>query len=338
MSDTDGTSRPSRVAITGASGLIGSALSEALRGRGDQVLHLVRRAPRPAAELPAGVAELQWSPGEDLAPGAFADVTGVVHLAGAGIGDQRWSAARKRLLVSSRLDGTSTVARALADQAGTGQAPRLVSGSAVGYYGDRGDEVLTEASAPGEGFLARLTASWEGATRPAEEAGVPVAHARTGIVLSARGGALGRLLPLVRLGLGGPLAGGRAYWPWITLHDQVRALLFLLDRPEVTGPVNLGGPHPATQAAVTTALARELGRPSFLPAPGLALRVVLGEMAQEILASAKVLPTVLTDAGFTFAHPDLVSAAAWVVEDNRDEDGRDEATGDGLSGRPAPRS
>ena len=312
MSGHDDPTGPRRVAITGASGLIGSALSKALRGRGDLVTHLVRRAPRHTGELPDGVTEVRWSPGDDLDPDVLADVDGVVHLAGAGIGDKRWTASRKQVLVSSRLDGTGTIARALA--ALGEDAPRLVSGSAIGYYGDRGDEILTEESAPGEGFLARLCQEWEQSTAPAEEAGTSVAHVRTGIVLAPGGGALGRLLPLARLGLAGPLAGGDAVWAWITLHDHVRSLMFLLEHPELTGPVNLTGPHPATQIEVTRALAGQLGRPAFVPAPELALRLVLGEMASEILASAHVLPTVLTGAGFSFDHAELTDAARWVVD------------------------
>lgn len=313
MTDNAGSPQTRLIAITGASGLIGTALSESLRGRGDRVVHLVRRPPLSASELPAGVREVQWSPGQRLEPRGLEGVSGIVHLAGAGIGDKRWSEARKRLLVSSRLQGTSTIAGVAAELAASGAAPRLVSGSAVGYYGTRGEQVLTEDSEQGLGFLARLTGSWEDATLPAETAGVSVAHARTGIVLSSKGGALGRLLPLIRLGLGGPMDGGDAYWPWITLGDHVRALTFLLERPDIVGPVNLTGPEPATQAAVTSALATQLHRPAVVPAPGLALRVVLGEMAQEILASTRAQPQVLTEAGFTFDHPDLATAAAWVV-------------------------
>ncbi|GAA4872510.1 TIGR01777 family oxidoreductase [Serinicoccus chungangensis] len=318
MTDPAIPSGPRLVAITGASGLIGSRLSEVLRGRGDRVLHLVRRDPAPGHELPDGVQEARWSPGDRLDPRVLEGVDGVVHLAGAGIGDQRWTAERKAVLVSSRVDGTATLSRALAGvAAGDGRSPRLVSGSAVGFYGDRGDEVLTEDSPAGEGFLARLVQDWEAATAPAEEAGVPVAHARTGIVLSPDGGALGRLLPLVRLGLAGPLAGGDAWWPWITLHDQVRALVHLLDRADVTGPVNLGAPSPATQQQVTRALARELHRPAVVPAPGWALRLVLGEMSQEILASTRAVPQVLERSGFEFTHPDRERAARWVVEELR---------------------
>lgn len=305
------------VAITGASGLIGSALSEALRGHGDQVLHLVRRAPRASGDLPAGVREATWSPGGDLDAGVLDGVTHVVHLAGAGIGDQRWTERRKEELVRSRLEGTATIARAVADALPHGGPSRLVSGSAIGYYGDRGAEVLTEDSDLGEGFLADLCQDWEAATWAAEHAGVHVAHARTGIVLAPHGGALAKLLPLARVGLAGRLGPGEQYWPWITLHDHVRALVFLLDHPTLTGPVNLTGPHPDTQTDIVRALAQALGRPALVPAPTVALRLALGEMAGEILASARVLPTVLTDAGFAFDHPDLATAMAWLVHERQ---------------------
>lgn len=302
------------LAVTGASGLIGAALSDTLRGRGDQVLHLVRRAPRASGDLPHGVREAQWQPGEELDPQTLSGVDAVVHLAGAGIADQRWTAARKRELVDSRLDGTSTLARALAAAVEQGGAPaRLLSGSAIGYYGDRGDEVLTEHSDRGRGFLADLVQDWEAATWPAERAGVPVAHLRTGIVLAPGGGALGKLMPLARAGLAGPLGGGEQYWAWISLKDQVGAICFLLAHPEITGPVNLTAPAPQTQTAIVRALADELGRPAVVPAPTIALRLALGEMATEILASARVLPTVLTDAGFVFEHPDVGAAMSWIV-------------------------
>ncbi|MGO0576362.1 TIGR01777 family oxidoreductase [Ornithinimicrobium panacihumi] len=295
------------VAITGASGLIGSALTAALLGRGDQVIHLVRRAPRVSG---AALREVRWDPGSDLEPAALAGVDAVVHLAGAGIGDKRWDSERKQELISSRLDGTGTISRAVAARP---DPPRLLSASAVGFYGDRGEEVLTEVSSGGEGFLAQLSRDWEAATWPARRTEASVAMLRTGIVLSREGGALGRLLPLLRLGLAGKLGNGRQYWSWITLHDHVRAVLFLSDHPEITGPVNLTGPAPATQSEVVKALASQARRPSFVPAPTLALRLVLGEMAGEILGSQRVLPTRLTGAGFTFDHSDLESAARWVL-------------------------
>lgn len=308
------------VAITGSSGLIGAALSEALRGRGDQVLHLVRRAPRASGDLPHGIREARWQPGAELDPAILDGVTGAVNLAGAGLFEGRWTDERKKELIGSRVGSTDTLARALAAVAAQHpdrEPPRLVSGSAIGIYGDQGAAVLSEDSAQADGFVPDLVRSWEGATGPAEDAGVPVAHIRTGIVLSPRGGALSRLLPLTRAGLGGPLGGGKQYWPWITLHDHVRAMLFLLDHPDVTGPVNLTGPHPDRQIDVVRALASELRRPALFPAPKIAMRLVLGQASVEVLNSARVLPTRLTAAGFTFDHPDLQRAAAWVVEELR---------------------
>lgn len=324
------------VAITGSSGLIGAALSEALRGRGDQVLHLVRRAPRVSGDLPDGVREVQYAPGRELDPSALDGVSGLVNLAGAplldvsgtglpglarvGLGKGRWTTKRRRELVSSRTGSTGTVARALAalaERHPDRPKPRLVAGSAIGVYGDRGEETVTEDTVGADGFVPDLVRDWEAATWPADQAGIPVAHVRTGIVLAPHGGALVRVLPLIGLGLGGPLGSGRQYWPWITLHDHVRALMFLLDRPDVTGPVNLVGPHPDRQIDVVRALASELRRPSIFPAPSVAMRLVLGEAAGEVLNSARVLPTVLTAAGFTFDHPDLEQAAAWVVGELR---------------------
>lgn len=302
------------VAITGASGLIGAALSKTLRGRGDQVIHLVRRAPCASDDpaLPPGAREVRWAPGEALDPAVLEGVEGVVHLAGAGIGDHRWTAARKRLLRSSRLEGTGTVAQAVA-ACPVGARPRLLSASAVGFYGDRGSDVLTEASEHGEGFLAGLCREWENATWPAQHAEASVAHLRTGIVLSPHGGAIARIMPLAKAGLAGPLGKGDQYWSWITLHDHVRALVFLLDHPSVTGPVNMTGPQPATQTEVVRALAEKLNRPAVVPAPTMALRLVLGEMAGEILTSQRALPTVLSRAGFTWDHAELGPAMDWLT-------------------------
>ena len=301
------------VALTGASGMIGSALSEALRRRGDQVIHLVRRASRVSGPQ---VREISWQPGQRLDPELLRDVDAVVNLAGAGLGDARWSEERKRELVSSRVDSTTTIARAVADAAESdGDPPRLLSASAVGVYGDRGGDVLTEDSPVGTGFLADLCRDWEAATAPAEEAGAAVTHLRTGIVLSPEGGALGKVLPLVKLGLGGPLGSGRQYWAWISLQDHVRAMLFLLDHPELTGPVDLTGPEPAMQKDVVKALARAAHRPAVLPAPAPAMRLVLGEMADEmVLASQRALPVRLREAGFGWDHPTLDSAASWVLD------------------------
>lgn len=299
------------VAITGSSGLLGSALSEALRGRGDEVIHLVRRPPSP--DVPDGVREVQWHPARGLADrDALEGITAAVNLAGAGLGDRRWTARYKDTLVHSRITNTANLCQALVDLP---ERPRLLSGSAIGVYGSRGDTTLSEQSSPGEGFVVDLVRDWEHATWAAEQGGLSVAHLRTGIVLSRSGGALARLLPLVRFGLGGPMGDGTQFWSWIALPDHVAAMLWLIDHPEVTGPVNLTAPEPARQREVVTALADLLHRPSVVPAPTIALRLALGEMAGEVLGSQRVLPTVLQEHGFEFTYPDLASASAWVTQE-----------------------
>lgn len=300
-----------RVAITGASGLIGGALSAALRDRGDEVVHLVRRDP--ADDTPPGVTEVRWDPGQGLLdPASIEGVDAVVHLAGAGLGDHRWTEDYKRLIRSSRVEGTATVSSAVA---ALDPHPRFLSGSAMGYYGSRGDDVLTEESQNGTGFLAEVCRDWEAATWQAEQAGASVAHTRMGIVLAPRGGAMARLLPLARFGLAGPLGSGRQYWSWITLHDAVRALIFLVYHEEVTGPVNVTAPEPTPQAEVVRALGEHLRRPTVLRAPTIALRLALGEMAVEILGSQRALPTVLTEAGFRWDHGDLDDAIDWLLSE-----------------------
>ena len=293
-----------RVAITGASGLIGSALSAALVARGDDVVHLVRREPRSGAER-------RWTPGERLDPEVLSDVDAIVHLAGAGVADKRWTPAYRRVIRRSRIDGTRTLAEGIL---GLDRPVRVVSGSAVGVYGsDRGEEVLTEESTAGRGFLADVVRAWEGEMRPVTAAGVPVAFARTGIVLSPDGGAMGRVLPLARLGLGGPLGDGSQWWPVVTLADEVRALLWLLDHPDLTGPVNIALPTPVRQGEFMALLGERLHRPSVLPAPAFAVRAMLGAFADDILGSQRVAPRVLLDSGFVFEEPDGASAARWLV-------------------------
>jgi uncharacterized protein (TIGR01777 family) len=296
--------QPGRVAITGASGLIGSALSAYLSARGDDVLHLVRREPRTPYEI-------GWDPAaRTLDPGDLSGVTAVVHLAGAGVGEHRWTSAYKREILDSRINGTTTIATALADLE---EPITLVSGSAIGAYGDRGDEVLNEDSELGTGFLADVVRAWEAATAPAQEAGLRVVHARTGLVLTPDGGAMQRVLPLARLGLAGPLGSGRQYWSWITLHDELRALAHLIDH-DLHGPVNLVSGQPIRQGEVMKALGTQLSRPAVLPAPALALKAALGEFASDILASARIFPSVLTASGFVFEHATIESAMAWLVE------------------------
>ncbi len=312
------------VALTGSSGLIGSALVAALRGRGDEVVRLVRRPARTEDEV-------QWDPSSRyLDPAVLDGVDAVVNLAGAGVGDHRWTPSYKRVVLTSRTDSTHAVATAVA---ASGRPVRLVSGSAVGFYGDRGEEHLTEDSAPGQGFLADVVQAWEAAAAPAVAAGAPVAYARTGLVLApledpsgwllrldrsgmlvaTDGGAAGPLLRAARLGLAGPLGSGRQFWPWITLADEVRALLHLLDHPELTGPVNLVGPEPTRQKQVAKALGAALHRPSVLPVPGFALHVALGEFASDILGSQRVVGDVLERSGFVHEHGDLDTAVRWLV-------------------------
>lgn len=297
-----------RIAITGSSGLIGSALTQHLRERGDDVVHLVRRPPRADHER-------EWDPAtKRLDPEVIADCDGVVSLHGAGIGDKRWTPTYKMEILTSRTYGTTAIANALAALAQGGHPVRWVSGSAVGIYGDRGEEPLDEASAPGTGFLTEVVVAWERATQPAQDAGVSVAHARTGIVLSPDGGAMKPLLLMLRLGVGGPFGRGKAWWPWITLHDEVRGLAFLLDHPEVTGPVNFASPRPARQGKVVKAIARAMRRPALVPVPPPALRIVIGGFADDILASQRVEPQALLEAGFSFDHATLEAAAAWMTD------------------------
>ncbi len=296
--------------MTGSSGLIGTALRQRLVADGHQVVAVVRRP------VSADESAIRWDPEAGTIDAAGLEgVEGVVHLAGAGIGDARWTEARKRLVVESRTRSTELLATALA---GRDTKPAvLVSGSAVGYYGDRGDEVLTEASAPGDDFLAGLCVAWEAATTPAIEAGIRVATIRTGIVLSTEGGALPKLLRLFRLGLGGRFGSGRQWWSWITLDDQVEAIGWLLTHP-VSGPVNLTAPQPVTNAQFTKDLGHALHRPAVLPVPRFGPGLVVGrELARALLfTSARVQPGALEGGGYPFLHPDLPDALTAVLGDN----------------------
>ena len=297
--------------VTGSSGLIGTALVDAALARGDTVTRMVRSSSgrRPAT---AGVTDVAWDPGagtvDTAGLRAARPVDGVVHLAGAGVGDRRWSASRKAEILDSRIRSTQLIARTIAGLDPTPQV--LVSSSAVGYYGDRGDEALTEASPPGSGFLAEVCVSWEAATAPAPEAGIRTVLLRTGIVLSASGGALAKQLPLFKLGLGGRIGSGRQYRSWITLDDQVAAILHCVADATLSGPVNATAPHPATDAELAKAIGTALHRPSFLAVPAPVLKLVLGtEMAGDmVLSSQRVLPAQLERAGYRFSHPDLDEA------------------------------
>lgn len=295
-----------KIAVSGSSGLIGSALVRSLRTDGHDVVRLVRRAAQ-------GPDEVAWQPDAgEVDRAGLHGTQAAVNLAGAGIGDRRWTPAYKREVLASRVDSTTTLARAMA-----ALDPRptvLLSASAVGRYGDTGDREADEAAAAGTGFLAELVQRWEAATAPAEDAGIRVAHLRSGIVLSASGGALGKVLPLFRLGLGGRLGSGRQYVSWISLPDEVGAIRFLLASKDLSGPVNLTAPQPVTNAAYTKAIGRAVGRPAVLPVPGLALRVALGGFADEgVLVSQRVLPRRLQDAGYEFQHPDIDAALRAVL-------------------------
>jgi hypothetical protein len=304
--------------VTGSSGLIGTALVDAATARGDTVTRLFRRSSTPGGGArPAGVTDVTWDPDAghvDLdALTAGGPVDGVVHLAGAGVGDKRWTPARKRVIVESRTRGTDLVARTVADL-----DPRpavLVSASAVGWYGDRGDDVLDESEPAGSGFLAGVCVEWEAATVPAEAAGVRTVHLRTGIVLSPTGGALAKQLPLFRLGVGGRIGSGRQYRSWITLDDEVAAILHCLDAADLSSAVNATAPAPATDAELARALGAALHRPAVLPVPAAALKVALGtEMATDmVLASQRAVPSRLTASGFTFRHGGLDEAVRSVL-------------------------
>jgi len=295
-----------KVAVTGASGLIGGALVRHLRGQGNEVLRLVRRDPQ-------GPDEVRWDPKRgtvDVAGLAGTDV--VVHLAGAGVGDHRWTDEYKREILDSRVDGTHTIVRAMLE---LDPRPRaLVAGSAIGYYGDTSDRAVDESSPAGTGFLADVVRAWEAASEPAAAAGIRVTHARTGLVVAKEGGAWSRMFPLFRLGLGGRMGSGRQYWSWISLRDEVRALQFLAEREELSGAVNLVAPQPSTNAEITAAMGRALSRPTLFPVPALALKTVLGEFSSEVLGSIRVLPTVLEQNGFTWLDPTISSAIRAAID------------------------
>jgi uncharacterized protein (TIGR01777 family) len=293
-----------QIAITGSTGLIGKALVRALRDEGLTVIRLVRR-PATAED------EIRWDPFGEIDSGALEGVDAVVHLAGAGIGDHRWTEAYKRQVRDSRVEGTRTLSCALARLS---RRPAVfVSGSAVGYYGDTGDVAVNESATEGEGFLAGLCRDWEAAAQPAADAGIRVVHPRTGLVLSREGGLLGKVLPLFRAGLGGRLGSGRQWMSWISLADQVAALRFLIHNG-LQGPVNLTAPEPVTNADFTRAVGRALHRPTPFIVPAPALRLALGEFADEgALVSQRVLPDRLAKAGFTFQHPRIDDALAGIL-------------------------
>jgi uncharacterized protein (TIGR01777 family) len=297
-----------KIAVTGSRGLIGSALVPHLRASGHDVVRIVR-------ERATGT-DISWDPGErTIEADKLEDVDAVVHLAGAGVGDHRWSAAYKQAILSSRVDGTTTLAETLARV----QRPPvvMVSASAVGYYGSRGDEVLTERSESGTGFLADVCRRWEAATAAAADAGIRVVHLRTGVVLSAAGGALKKQLPPFRLGLGARLGSGKQWFSWITRRDAVAAISHLLDDEGASGPFNLAAPEPVPNVVFTHALGSALRRPALLAVPSIVLRVAVGdEMTSEFLvASQRAMPERLLSSGFVFADPALAAALVTALQD-----------------------
>jgi uncharacterized protein len=292
-----------KVLITGASGFIGRALSRRLTESGHEAIPLVRGEPRPGART--------WDPHAGRIDGdALAGMDAVVHLAGESIGG-RWTPAKKQAILSSRVEGTDLIAGAVA----SAKPSVFVSGSAIGFYGSRGEEVLTEESPAGSGFLAEVTVAWEEAAKPASAAGVRTVLARTALVLEDEGGSFPRMLLPFKFGIGGPLGSGRQWWAWITLEDEVRAIMHCLETDGLEGPVNLAAPNPVRNGDFGKALGKALKRPAVLPAPGFGLKLLLGgEFADEVLlASQRVVPTRLEESGFEFSHPHLPAALGAVL-------------------------
>jgi uncharacterized protein (TIGR01777 family) len=291
-----------RIAVTGSTGLIGTALVQELRARGHRVVRLVRQAP-------AGEDEIAWdplAPAGGLGPGALDGIDAVLHVAGANVAARRWTAAYKEEIRASRVRGTRALVSAMA--AASTPPSVLLSGSAIGWYGDIGGREVDESSPAGSGFLPGVVAQWEAAARQAAEAGVRVVTMRAGLVVSRHGGILARLLPPFRLGLGARLGSGSQAMSWITLADYAAIVSFLLAHPEISGPVNLTTPHPVTNAEFTSALAAALHRPALLFVPEPALRLALGDVSSDMLSSARVMPRRLEAAGYQFRFPDLPAA------------------------------
>jgi len=292
---------PQRIAVTGASGLIGSALVGYLKSQGHTVQRLVRR-PAVSAE------EITWDPTAGTVDmEALAGVDAVIHLAGAGVSDKRWTKKYKSEILNSRLLGTTTIAKAVAIV----KPQVFISASAIGWYGESGNRAVVESDRVGDDFLAAVCREWESAADLAGD--VRTVKLRTGLVLDPTGGALGKMLPIFRFGLGGKLSNGKQWWSWITLHDQIRAIAFLLEN-KVSGPVNLTSPNPVTNSEFTAGLARAMHRPALFPVPALALKIVLGGFSSEVLGSKKVMPQALTEAGFTFDYPHISSALEKLVD------------------------
>ena len=290
-----------KVAVTGSSGLIGAALVAQLQSDGYKVLKLVRRPPRAADEV-------SWDPKKgEIDLKSLEGVDAVFHLAGAGVGDKRWTAAYRSQILNSRLLGTTTIANACEQL----QPEVFISASAIGYYGETGNREVTEVDRGGDDFLSIVCREWELVANLAPS--VRTIKLRTGLVLDPTGGALGRMIPLFKFGIGGKLGSGKQWWSWITLHDQVRAMIFLM-QSEIEGAVNITSPNPVTNKEFTAALAHALKRPAFFPAPAIALRAVLGGFSSEVLGSKKVMPKVLLDNSFKFEYPFVSNALTALVQ------------------------
>jgi uncharacterized protein (TIGR01777 family) len=291
-----------RIAVTGASGLIGSALVGHLKSEGHTVQRLVRRSPVSSDEV-------QWDPQTgfvDLQP--LNGVDAIIHLAGVGVGDKRWNRKYKAEILNSRLLGTTAIAAAVAEL----KPQVFISASAIGWYGESGNRAVVETDRYGDDFLATVCREWEGAADLAGE--TRTVKLRTGLVLDPTGGALGKMLPLFRFGLGGKLGSGKQWWSWITLHDQIRAIMFALENP-ISGPVNITTPNPVTNQEFTSALARAMHRPALFPAPAIALKIAMGGFSSEVLGSKKVVPCVLQEAGFVWDYPHISEALTELVKD-----------------------
>jgi uncharacterized protein (TIGR01777 family) len=287
-----------RIVIGGSSGLIGTELVDSLRKDGHEVLRLVRRKSVASSEI-------YWNPAAgELDVTQLSGCNVFINLAGAGVGDSRWTDKYKALILSSRVDSTSLLAKAAAEV----KPEVFIAGSAIGWYGDTADQQVDESSPAGTGFLADVVVAWEKASEPAKAAGVRVVNIRTGLVASKKGGAWSRLLPIFKLGAGGKLGSGKQYWSFISMRDEIAAIKFIISNSQISGPVNLTAPEPATNAEVTKAMSKVFNRPALFPVPAIALKTLLGEFSQEVLGSARVVPRVLLDAGFEFQDPNIESA------------------------------
>lgn len=298
----------SSVILSGASGMLGTAVRQALAGKEVPTVRLIRRKP-------AGKGELEWNPGTDPAipdTSRLEGATAAIHLSGANVAAHRWTQSYRREMIASRVDSTRRLATALAQLRNPPEV--LVMASAIGIYGDRGDELLDESSTAGDGFLANLCRSWEAAADPARQAGIRVVHLRFGVVLGRGEGALQQMLPPFRVGLGARIGSGRQWMSWVGLDDVVSAVLFALERSSLAGPVNVTAPTPVRNTEFTRALGRQLGRPAILSVPAFAVKLMFGQMGKEaLLASARVYPKKLMDAGFPYSMPDLEQALAAVL-------------------------